>query len=834
MSGESDHLPLGNGGEAPSDPLPPREESEFERDRILPAVAFYPSIQDPFDWKEHVLYVSAERLVWGKKAGDRPLPEAAAERDGHRVLLAALGKEGREILLQQITKVELGDKGPYGGILQLNFHYGHLLRVTAGNETVCWIVPADVAEILSRAFQVVCPERFERVKAFLPARPLAHHIFKPFFYLQLIVFPVLGLYAAMGNFSSSPPVSNTNNALEICLLFSVLAELWIIFVLVLHLLLTLLRKQVDGIPPQVVEDRSQKKPLAMPVTGALLKYGGALVFLAYFLRMHFFPPPQEWSNHGIVLNILASFSYLILTLVVFVGYRLSLVPAEKSLSSDTRAPILYLRAFDDDGGNSYNPTGAAANFLGLKTAGFLWNVNPVRILRMVINRPADTAEEQLASFLPGIGPFVAIGKPGEGVPLGGAARLYVPDDQWQAKVLELIDRSQFVVLQPAETSGVWWEVEQMLQRVPGTRVLLTLVNFAGKSNRYTLFRWRFERLTERELPRLLGGAVFCKFQDDWKPEMLPSHLHTPFLWPIVGCGFNFKKTLRPFLDIVRGRAPRPPARVSSVLARRLSGGVAMIFWFLLVIGLGWLTISAGNRWRALQALASNQKGLDAISHQDFGGAIRDFTRALSYDPTFAVAYMNRAFSHSARQEYLPAIADYSQTIRLNPASVESYLSRGVLYQKDGDSTSAMADFDQAIKLDPKNGVPYFDRGFAFFGLGQEDAALGDFQQAISLAPDYAPAFEEAALILATSPQAELRNGTQAVNYALKAGALEKWSDPGRLDVLAAAYAEAGDFDNAIKWEGQYLGKPGLSVASRSEATDRLALYRAHAAFHRIY
>jgi Flp pilus assembly protein TadD len=834
MSGESDHLPSGNDIEPPSDPSLPGKDAEFERDRVLPAVAFFPSIQDPFDWKEHVLYVSAERLVWGKKAGDRPLPEAAAERDGHAALLAALGNGGREILVQQITKVELGDEGTYGGIFQLNFHYGHLLRVTAGNETVFWIVPADVAEILSRAFQVVCPERFERVKAILPGRARAHRVFKPFFYLQLIFIPALVIYAAVGNFSNSPPVSVANNVLGLVLLFSVLAEIWMVFVLLLHLALSLFRKHVERVSPQVEGDRSRQKPLSMPVVGALLKYGGALVFLAYFLRMQFFPSPPEWSNHGFVLNTLTSFSYIVLAVVVFVGYRLSLVPAEKSLSSDTRAPILYLRAFGDDGGNSYNPTGMAANILGLKTAGFLSNVNPVRIIRMVINRPADTAEEQLASFLPGIGPFVAIGKPGEGVPLGGAARLYVPDDQWQAKVLELIDRSQFVVLQPAETSGVWWEVEQMLRRVPGTRVLLTLVNFAGKPNRYTLFRWRFERLTGRELPRLLGGAVFCKFQDDWKPEMLPSHLHTPFLWPIVGCGFDFKKTLRPFLDVVRGMAPRPPARASSVLARRLSGFLAIIFWFVLVIGFGWLAPSAGNKWRISQLMAFNQKGLDAISRNNFGTAIRDFNRALSYDPTYASAYFNRAFCHRLRHEDSQAIADYSQAIRFDPTAAKSYADRGTLYETDGDYVSATNDFDQAIKLDPKNGVTYFDRGIAFLGLGQDEAALGDFQQALSLVPNYGAAYEETAMILATSPEAELRDGRKAVNYALKAGALEKWSDPATLVALGAAYAEAGDFDNAVKWESQYLNQPGLSVAARAYSNDRLALYRSHAAYHRNY
>jgi hypothetical protein len=61
--------------------------------------------------------------------------------------------------------------------------------------------------------------------------------------------------------------------------------------------------------------------------------------------------------------------------------------------------------------------------------------------------------------------------------------------------------------------------------------------------------------------------------------------------------------------------------------------------------------------------------------------------------------------------------------------------------------------------------------------------------------------------------------------------LSQWQKPAMIDVLAAACAEAGDFDSAVKWESQFLQTPGLSLRVRNEARNRLSLYEAHQPYH---
>ncbi len=53
-----------------------------------------------------------------------------------------------------------------------------------------------------------------------------------------------------------------------------------------------------------------------------------------------------------------------------------------------------------------------------------------------------------------------------------------------------------------------------------------------------------------------------------------------------------------------------------------------------------------------------------------------------------------------------------------------------------------------------------------------------------------------------------------------------------VDTLAAACAENGDYQQAIKWATQYLETPKLSEKETAGARSRLALYQAHKPYHR--
>ena len=82
-----------------------------------------------------------------------------------------------------------------------------------------------------------------------------------------------------------------------------------------------------------------------------------------------------------------------------------------------------------------------------------------------------------------------------------------------------------------------------------------------------------------------------------------------------------------------------------------------------------------------------------------------------------------------------------------------------------------------------------------------------------------------AWFLATCPSDRFRNYVEAVSAAKNACELSHWQNSGFIDGLAAAYAEAGDFQQAVKYEKQSLTDSSLAPKERQEREKRLALFQ---------
>jgi hypothetical protein len=109
--------------------------------------------------------------------------------------------------------------------------------------------------------------------------------------------------------------------------------------------------------------------------------------------------------------------------------------------------------------------------------------------------------------------------------------------------------------------------------------------------------------------------------------------------------------------------------------------------------------------------------------------------------------------------------------------------------------------------------------------GQHDGPLVECDELIRRYPDLYWAHQNKAWILSTSPDASYRDGRRAVAAATRAAELTYWKDGYVLSTLAAAYAEAGDFACAVRWQEQALQRP-TSGSNSTTDQDRLALYKA--------
>jgi len=207
------------------------------------------------------------------------------------------------------------------------------------------------------------------------------------------------------------------------------------------------------------------------------------------------------------------------------------------LAADRRPPVLYLRPFGMD---------------RIRANRSCTSRIPISL------RAGGRYEEWLARRMSGIGPFVTVGDPTEGVPRHGAARLYAHDAIWQAAVDDLLARAGTVILHVGRSPGLAWEVERVVKRVEPERVLLSmpLGGALRRKRHYAAFRARFDDVFPRGLPPGVRGTHFLYFDADWTPRRFGELGALPPL-PRLGPGEQRAHVLRRLApDFRRMWAPR--------------------------------------------------------------------------------------------------------------------------------------------------------------------------------------------------------------------------------------------------------------------------------------
>jgi len=171
-----------------------------------------------------------------------------------------------------------------------------------------------------------------------------------------------------------------------------------------------------------------------------------------------------------------------------------------------------------------------------------------------------------------------------------------------------------------------------------------------------------------------------------------------------------------------------------------------------------------------------------------------------------------------------AIASFDKAIALDSRHAPSYAARGAARLEKDDPENAIVDLDMAIEIDPTFGGFYSWRGLAHKTLGAYAEAIADYREAIQMAPQDPWPRGALAWLMATCPDAEFRDGKKAMGLARLARRLAHSEDWLVLDTLAAACAEVGEFEEAIRWQERVI--PLAPENKKAACEDRLDLYRA--------
>ncbi|MBX6323434.1 MAG: tetratricopeptide repeat protein, partial [Rhodospirillaceae bacterium] len=181
----------------------------------------------------------------------------------------------------------------------------------------------------------------------------------------------------------------------------------------------------------------------------------------------------------------------------------------------------------------------------------------------------------------------------------------------------------------------------------------------------------------------------------------------------------------------------------------------------------------------------------------------DFDRTIRLDPSLPEAYCNRAGIHADRGRLEAALRDCAKALELRPDFADAHGGRGCVLARLGRLEPALADLDQAVALGGGTAQVYATRAVIHARSGRYGSAIEGWSRAIDLDPSEAQSYGDLAWVLATTDAPGGRDGARAVALAEKAVALDP-DNPLMRDALAAAYAEAGRFDEALRTQQEVV------------------------------
>jgi tetratricopeptide (TPR) repeat protein len=230
----------------------------------------------------------------------------------------------------------------------------------------------------------------------------------------------------------------------------------------------------------------------------------------------------------------------------------------------------------------------------------------------------------------------------------------------------------------------------------------------------------------------------------------------------------------------------------------------------------------------LGMLDAHDGSLDrAVEHYERAIYIQQARSAARYDLTVALAENNLATAFARRGNVDQAVAHYTRAVQLRPDYADAFYNLGWLLLEQRKAAPAIDAFRAAIKTRPDDAAAHANLGDALHGRGEDVEARAEYERALKLAPDTEWAIYSLAWLLATSGDADVRDGERAAQIAEHGLELPGGNSPAMLRVLAAAYATQHRFADAVDVAQQAIE---LAVARRDEALTQklqgdLELYR---------
>lgn len=205
-------------------------------------------------------------------------------------------------------------------------------------------------------------------------------------------------------------------------------------------------------------------------------------------------------------------------------------------------------------------------------------------------------------------------------------------------------------------------------------------------------------------------------------------------------------------------------------------------------------------------------------------AIASFQKALQLNPEQIPARLLLGEALAKKGDHVPAAEAFRLILKQQPQHARANLSLAILLKKQGHFDQATDHLRRTVASEPGNAAAYYHLGILYQQAGKYGAAITAYRTSLRHHPGHVLTQNNLAWLLATSPEPSLRNGAESVRLAENVRKVAGTSNPNVLDTLAAAYAEAGQFDMAVQWQSKAV--ECAPAASKPILKARLELFRA--------
>jgi tetratricopeptide (TPR) repeat protein len=207
-------------------------------------------------------------------------------------------------------------------------------------------------------------------------------------------------------------------------------------------------------------------------------------------------------------------------------------------------------------------------------------------------------------------------------------------------------------------------------------------------------------------------------------------------------------------------------------------------------------------------------------------AAEQFEQGLQYNPSAAgFVFVGELYEQSGQDSL--AIQNYQTALRANGSFVPAYLKLAKIFYKQGEYQTAIQWTEKGLRINGRIPEFYDNLANCYVATNRIESAINTYRYGLGQTRGNIYLYTRLAWLLATGPDASLRNGAEALKLARYACERTQYETPLPLDALAAAYAASGDFERAVEFAQKALQ---LALSSENdlanEIRSRLECYRA--------